>query len=206
MPYADFKTEVINDMQKGTSVQLDDLKKMYVLASRWVAVKTGKDGGGAFFATGFKKKGSDKNTTDKNQGSTSQGAGNANSKNEKEKQASKLAKMKCFNCDEKGHPAKNCPPKEWEQDSADDPPLSGSTLDLVCSTSDNGGGRIHEFYEVCIENGSQVNIVNQSQQESFFSVTQAFQQVMYIALTKLAKQLLLTKPGVTRRMMREIFT
>jgi hypothetical protein len=34
MPYADFKTEVINDMQKGTSVQLDDLKKMYVLASR----------------------------------------------------------------------------------------------------------------------------------------------------------------------------
>jgi hypothetical protein len=76
----------------------------------------------------------------------------------------------------------------------------------VCSTSDNGGGRIHEFYEVCIENGSQVNIVNQSQQESFFSVTQAFQQVMYIALTKLAKQLLLTKPGVTRRMMREIFT
>jgi len=49
--YAEFKAEVINDMKKGSVVCLDDLNKMYVVASRRVAVKTGKEGGGATFAT-----------------------------------------------------------------------------------------------------------------------------------------------------------
>jgi hypothetical protein len=49
--YAEFKAEVVNDMQKGSSVSLDDLNKMYVVASRRVLVKARKDGGGATFAT-----------------------------------------------------------------------------------------------------------------------------------------------------------
>jgi len=35
--YAEFKAEIMNDMQKGTTLNLDDLNKMYVLASRHVA-------------------------------------------------------------------------------------------------------------------------------------------------------------------------
>jgi hypothetical protein len=42
--YAEFKVEVVNDMQKGSSVTLDDLNKMYVVASRQVIIKAGKDG------------------------------------------------------------------------------------------------------------------------------------------------------------------
>ena len=49
--YTEFKAEVVNDMQKGSSVSLDDLNKLYVVASRRVVVKSGKDGGGATFAT-----------------------------------------------------------------------------------------------------------------------------------------------------------
>jgi hypothetical protein len=49
--YAEFKADVVNDMQKGSSVILDDANKMYVVASRRVVVKAGKDRGGATFAT-----------------------------------------------------------------------------------------------------------------------------------------------------------
>jgi len=49
--YAEFKAEVVNDIQKGSSVSLDDLKKMYVVASRRVVVKSGMDVGGTTFAT-----------------------------------------------------------------------------------------------------------------------------------------------------------
>ena len=51
--YAEFKAEIVNDLQKGTiSGQIVDLNKMYILASRRVVVKTSKDlPGGATFAT-----------------------------------------------------------------------------------------------------------------------------------------------------------
>jgi hypothetical protein len=49
--YAEFKAEVVNDMQKGSSVSLDELSKVCVVASRRVVVKAGKDGGGAMFTT-----------------------------------------------------------------------------------------------------------------------------------------------------------
>lgn len=42
---------MVNDMQKGLAVDLDDLNKMYVLVSRRVVVCTGKGAGGATFAT-----------------------------------------------------------------------------------------------------------------------------------------------------------
>jgi hypothetical protein len=65
--YVEFKAEIVNDMQKGATSNLDDLNKMYVLASRCVVVKTGKDGGGATFATidQSTKKTNTKNESDK---------------------------------------------------------------------------------------------------------------------------------------------
>jgi hypothetical protein len=71
--------------------------------------------------------------------------------------AAKLAKMKCFNCGEKGHPAK-AGPHRIKKDKAEDPPLAGMMLGACCATST--GGRLHKFYEVYIDNGSQVNIVD----------------------------------------------
>jgi hypothetical protein len=73
-------------------------------------------------------------------------------KSKEEKAAARLARMKCFNCGGKGHPARNCPHKENSQGDA----MAGMTLDACCAS---GSGRIHESHEVCIDNGSQVNIV-----------------------------------------------
>jgi hypothetical protein len=67
--YGDCKAEVVNDMQKGLAVDLDDLNKMYVLASRRVVVHTGKDTEGATFATkdqDLDKKNPSKNSPGKN--------------------------------------------------------------------------------------------------------------------------------------------
>jgi len=36
----------------------------------------------------------------------------------------------------------------------------GITLDACCSTTRTRTGRLHEFYEICIDNGSQVNIID----------------------------------------------
>jgi hypothetical protein len=73
----------------------------------------------------------------------------------------KLVWMKCFNCGEKGHPAKRCPHREHQQDGDDDPPLSGLTLDQACTTSEHKTKRIHKYFKVCLlDNGSQVNLVD----------------------------------------------
>jgi hypothetical protein len=118
--YGEFKAEVVNDLQKSLSIDLNDLNKMYVLASQRVVAWTGKVKGGTMFATLDQKK--------KGQG----GAENANGKNQNVKDAStktaekKLAKMIFFNCGEKGHPAKNCPDKHKD---SEEPPLAGMMLD-----------------------------------------------------------------------------
>jgi hypothetical protein len=80
--YAELKAEIVNDLQKGTlTTQIDDLNKMYILASRCVVVKTGdKLMGGATFAmvdTKIAKK-QPKNTKD--------------GKTKEQKQAEKLAR------------------------------------------------------------------------------------------------------------------
>jgi hypothetical protein len=145
--YADFKAEIVNDMQKGTlTTQIDDLNKMYILASRRVVVKIGeKSPGGATFAT-----------VDNNMAKKEPKDGKTKTK--EQKNAERLAKMKCFNCGEKGHPAKSCPKKDGKDDEEEDePPMAGMTIEC-CATAENK--RLHEFYEVCLDNGSQVNIVD----------------------------------------------
>jgi hypothetical protein len=143
--YAEFKAEIVNDLQKGTlTTQIDDLNKMYILASRRVVVKTGdKITGGASFATVDTK-------TAKQQPK--------DGKTKEQKQAEKLAKMKCFSCGEFGHPAKSCPKKVLQDDKEEDePPMAGMMI-ACCATSN--AKRLHEYFEVCLDNGSQVNIVD----------------------------------------------
>jgi hypothetical protein len=152
---AEFKAEVVNDMQKGSSVSLDDLNKMYVIASRRVVVKPGKDGGGATFAKldQTPKKGNNPKTPSKSESGNLETLSSEETKSKEEKAAARLARMKCFNCGGKGHPARNCPHKENGQGEA----MAGMTLDTCCASR---SGRIHESHEICIDNGSQVNIVN----------------------------------------------
>jgi hypothetical protein len=148
--YADFKAEIVNDLQKGMITnQVDDLNKMYVLASCRVMVRTGKDiSGGATFATVDGK-------LPKQQPKDANGSGG---KTKEQKLAERLAKMKCFNCGEKGHPAKSCPKKlEKDDEEEEEPPMVGMTV-ACCATGSEK--RLHQFYEVCLDNGSQVNIID----------------------------------------------
>jgi hypothetical protein len=155
--YAEFKAEIVNDLQKGTlTTQISDLNKMYILASQQVVMKTGKDTpGGATFATvdGVKKKGRKDNNNKNDQDSANSGK----SLTKAEKLAKRLSKMKCFNCGEFGHIANSCPHVEKEEEESE-PPMAGMTYEGYHATSH--GKRLHEFYEVCLDNGSQVSIVD----------------------------------------------
>jgi len=64
--------------------------------------------------------------------------------------------MKCFNCRKKGHPAKACPHKEKQAQS--EPEMCGMTMQACCNSQ--SADKLHRFYEVCLDNGSQVNIIN----------------------------------------------
>jgi hypothetical protein len=145
--YAEFKAEIVNDLQKGTLTQIKDLNKMYILASRSMVVKVeGNLSGGATFAT------VDTRITKK------QPNDNKKEKTKEQKQAERLAKMKCFNCGEKGHPAKSCPKKDKRNDDEEEePPMAGMTT-ACCVTAEKK--HLHNFYEVCLDNGRQVNIVD----------------------------------------------
>jgi hypothetical protein len=150
--YGEFKAKVVNNMQKGVSTDLGALNKMYMLASWRVVAKTRKDAGGATFITidqGIKKGRGDSGkipNPDKSPGR----------KTDEEKLTAKLAKMKCFNCREKGHLAKACTHKL--KDDVSKSPMAGMTLDTCCTTCNES--RLHKYYEVCIDNGSQVNIMD----------------------------------------------
>jgi hypothetical protein len=147
--YAEFKAEIVNDLQKGTiTTQIADLNKMYILASRRVVVKNSSDSpGGATFATvDAQRKGKTKPKDNK--------------KTKEERYAEKLTKMKCYNCGEPGHIAPNCPELAEESSSSEDsePPMAGMTFDDACYKTTNAD-KLFKYYEVCLDSGSQVNIV-----------------------------------------------
>jgi hypothetical protein len=70
-----------------------------------------------------------------------------------EKALAKLTRMKCLNCGSKGHPAKACPHKEKQAQGE----MCGMMLQLCCKMAEN---KLHKDYEVCLDSGSQVNIVH----------------------------------------------
>ncbi len=76
-------------------------------------------------------------------------------KTKEESLAARLAKMKCFIFGEKRHPAKSCPHKEKD---TDEPLMAGMPCHGCFAMK--VGGKLHVYYEVCIDNGCQVNIVD----------------------------------------------
>jgi len=130
---------------------------MYILASRRVVVKTNKAGpGGATFATVDGVRAPGKTLTDDGKGKD----GNGKQKTAEQKYQERLAKMKCYNCGEKGHIAKNCPhaKSDAEEEDEDEPPLAGLTLACCATTKPND--RLFEYWEICLDSGSQINIVD----------------------------------------------
>jgi hypothetical protein len=174
--YTEFKAEIVNDMQKGTlTTQIDDLNKMYILASRRVVVKLeGKLPGGATFATVDTKMVRKQPNDNKNE---------KNEKTKEQKQAACLAKMKCFNCGQYGRPAKSCPKKSKtsDDDDEDEPPMAGMTM-ACCVTAQKN--RLHEYYEVCLDNGSQVNIVDSRLLTSLRTARRTYRSMDGVAQTE----------------------
>jgi hypothetical protein len=151
--YAEFKAELVNNLQKGIFTQPKTLNEIYLLASHRVVVRTGKENsGGATFAT-VEEGSPKKNNRNKQDGPDKE-------KTKAQKAAEKLAKMKCFKCGEKGHMAQNCPHKlkEEAESGESEPPMAGMTLASECYATSTK--RVHQWYEVCLDNGSQVNIVD----------------------------------------------
>lgn len=72
-----------------------------------------------------------------------------------------MATQKCYNCGERGHIAKACPElaDQEEESSGDDsePQLAGMTLESCYAATD---GRLYQYYEVCLDSRSQVNIMD----------------------------------------------
>jgi len=116
-------------------------------------MQTGKENtGGATCATvkeGFPKKGNRKKED-----------GQGNEKTKAQREAEKLAKIKCFNCNEKGHMAKSClhKLKEGVEAGEPEPLMAGTTLACECYATTTQ--RIHQWYKGCLDDGSQVNIVD----------------------------------------------
>jgi hypothetical protein len=146
--YAEFKAKIVNNIQKGILTQPQDLNTIYIMASQRAVVRSTKDtAGGATFAT-------IESTTKQKQGET---PSDGKEETKEQKAAEPLAKIKCFNCGEKRHMARNCLHKIVKMED-EEPPMAGMTLEGCCSTSSNGR-RLHKWYENCHDNGS-VNIVD----------------------------------------------
>lgn len=119
--------------------------------------------GGATFATleENRKKGNGKRKGIRNDNNDKK---NDEDKSQQDKKLERLKNMKYFNCLQKGHLARACP--ENNDDDEEPEPMAGMTYEGFtgcsngCCTTGKRKKRLHKIYEVCIDNGSQVNIVH----------------------------------------------
>jgi hypothetical protein len=91
--------------------------------------------------------------------------------------------MKCYNCGEKGHIAKNCPSlksEDKEAEEEEEPPLAGLTL-ACCATGTSHKPRSDEklfmFYKICLDSGSQINIVDPRLLNNLRTVTKTYRSM-----------------------------
>jgi hypothetical protein len=109
-------------------------------------------------------------------------------KSQQDKREDRLKNMKCFNCLQKGHLARDCPDNAEEEEEV---PMAGMTYqgeDFVgcsngCCATRKGRKRLHKIYEICIDNGSQVNIVHPVLLRNLCTSTKTYQSMNGGAVT-----------------------
>jgi hypothetical protein len=92
--------------------------------------------------------------------------------------------MKCYNCGEFGHIAKGCPHliKEEEEEEEEEPPMAG--LPLACCSVKKPQESLFEFYEVCLDIGSQFNIVDLRLVNNLCTSSKTFRSMNRISMTE----------------------
>ncbi len=106
---------------------------------------------------------------------------------QQDKKEERLKNTKCFNCLQKRHLARDYPKNN--DDNEEQEPMAGMTYEgfTGCSNGCCATGKrkkhLHKIYEVCIDNGSQVNIVHPTLLHNLRASTKGYQSMNGGAVT-----------------------
>jgi Zinc knuckle len=203
--YGEFTVNYVNNIAMGAAKAPKNLTEIFLLASRLVVMKKGAHGsGGATFATldnatrkkrVIGKKGADRGNdkaSDKQSGekpkaglTTTTTTTNSDKSDEKPKTEGNRAERRkkhssCYNCGKKGHYSYECT-KEAPDD--DDAEMVALTMDVCCSTK-AASSRLHKIHEVCLDIGSQVNILHSRLLTNIRKHSKAFKSMYGVTRTE----------------------